>query len=139
MTQLLRYPESDATVNWSEDDLQMTVVRTLRRLGVCHAADQNAAKRSKRDGARRKVLGMVAGEADVRLYLPGGRLVMVEIKAWRGTLSDAQKARHAELRALGFDVHVLKAKTPADAVAKIIDILAIYGEDGRHGTKRLQA
>jgi len=123
MSNLLRYQESDATVAWSEDDIQLAIVRTLRRLGVAFAADQNAGKRSLRDGARRKALGMVAGEPDLRLYLPGGRTVFVEVKNAKGSLSPAQMVRHAELRARNFPVHVLKAKTPADGVAQIMGIV----------------
>lgn len=127
MTKLLRHREDDATVAWSEDDLQMVVVRELRRRGVDHAADQNAGNRTLRQGARLKVLGMTAGEPDLRLYLPGGRLVLVEMKAAGGSASKVQKARHEALRALGFPVHVLKVKTPAAAVAGIVDILATHG------------
>ena len=101
----------------------MAIVRELRRREVDHAADQNAGKRSERDGARRKALGMAAGEPDLRLYFPGGRLVLVELKRQKGVLSPAQKIRIPALRALGFTVHVLKARTPAEAVDKITTII----------------
>lgn len=123
MTNLLRYAEDDATVAWSEDDLQMAVVRTLRRLGVLYATDPNPGRQSKQSGARRKALGLVAGEPDIRLYFNRGRIVFVELKRWRGTVSDDQKERHKALRGLGNVVHILRAKTPADAVDQIVAIV----------------
>jgi hypothetical protein len=110
-------------IKWSEDDLQMAIAQYLRRAGICFAADQNAGRRSLRDGARRKAMGMTAGEPDIRLYLPGGRCVFIELKAKTGSVSPEQKARHEELRAMGFVVHVIKSSTPEDAIEKLIDIL----------------
>lgn len=69
MTNLLRYREDDASAPWLEEDLQMAVVRDVRRLGLDIAADQNGSgKRSKRQAGRLKVAGLVAGEPDLRLY-----------------------------------------------------------------------
>lgn len=123
MTNLLRYAEDDATVAWSEDDLQMAVVRTLRRLGVLYATDPNPGRQSKQSGARRKALGLVAGEPDVRLYLATNCTVFVELKKWTGTVSKEQKDRHTALRELGYPVYIVKAKTPADAVDQIVGIV----------------
>lgn len=117
---LLTHDWSDAAVDWSEDDLQMAVVRHLRQNRILFAADFNAGKRNP---GRAKAMGLEAGEPDLRLYLPGARLVMVEMKTSRGALSKAQKERHALLRQAGYTVHVLKAHTPADAVDIITTIL----------------
>ena len=55
----------------------------------------------------RKAEGVAAGFPDLGILLPGGRAVFLEMKAAKtGRLSDAQRARHAELRALGFEVGV---------------------------------
>jgi hypothetical protein len=115
---------SDASVRWSEDHLQMAVVRELRRRGVLFAADFAAGRRNP---GKAKAMGLVAGEPDLRIYLPGGRLVMVELKTDRGKVSAPQKARHAGLAALGYTVHVLRALTPAQAVEKIATILESEG------------
>lgn len=63
--------------------------------------------------------GMTAGEPDLRFYLPGARLLLIELKADKGTVSPVQKARHALLRAFGFDVHVVRASTPQEACAAV--------------------
>lgn len=127
MTNLLRYKPDDPAAPWNEDDLQLAVVQMLRRAGISVVADQNAGRRSWKEGARRKALGMTAGEPDLRLYLTGGRLVSIEMKAGAGSVSKEQKARHDVLACLGFPVHVVKAKTPADACAQVVAILSQYG------------
>jgi hypothetical protein len=63
--------------------------------------------------------GMTAGEPDLRFYLDRGRLMLIELKADAGTVSRVQKDRHALLRALGFVVHVVRAKTPEEAWAAV--------------------
>lgn len=123
MNRLIACDLDDATVPWSEDDMQMAVVRELRRAGIVFAADQNAGRRSKQDGARRKALGMQAGETDIRLYFLNGRIVHVEMKAPKGTTSKEQKHWHAVLRSIGHDVYVIREKTPAAAVNRILEIV----------------
>ncbi len=48
-----------------------------------------------------------AGVPDRIVLLPGGRVALVELKQRTGRLSDIQKARHAELKAVGCEVWVL--------------------------------
>jgi hypothetical protein len=104
---------------WSEDDLAMAVATRLRQMERDHpftfAHDQNAARRSRTGGAKAKAMGMRPGEPDVRVYLPQSRIGHIELKATSGTVSDAQRQRHHDLRALGHDVRVLKADTPGVA------------------------
>jgi len=87
------------------------------------AADQNAGRRSARDGARRKALGMAAGEPDLRIYLDGGRIVFIEMKTARGQLSKSQKQRIKALRDRDHIAYVVKAETPANAVDQVVDII----------------
>lgn len=110
-------------IKWKEDDLQLAVAQHLRREGYLFAADQNAGRRSLRDGARRKALGMAAGEPDLRVYLDGGRCLFIEMKTARGRLSVSQQDRITALRDRNHLAHVVKAKTPADAVDQVIDII----------------
>ena len=114
---------SDATIRWKEDNLQLAVAQHLRREGYMFAADQNAGRRSARDGARRKALGMAAGEPDLRIYLDGGRIVFIEMKTARGQLSKSQKQRIKALRDRDHIAHVVKAETPANAVDQVVDII----------------
>ncbi len=109
---------------WKEDHLQMAVACELRRRGVLFAADQNEGRRSLRDGARRKAMGMAAGEPDLRIYLPGGRVVFIELKTNAGRLSPAQEWRQEQLRQLGHRVETVYARTPRDAVDRVREIIA---------------
>lgn len=68
------------------------------------AADMGAAKRSFAEAAKCKAMGLTAGEPDVRVYFPGGKLVSIECKVDEKQPSEVQLKRHGRLRALGFDV-----------------------------------
>lgn len=84
------------------------------------AGDMNAGKRN---GLRAKLTGLKAGETDLRIYAPGARLGMIELKTARGVLNAAQKERHDALTGLGFKIHVVKAATESEAVTKCRAIL----------------
>ena len=122
MSLLLKHDWSDATVAWEEDHLQMAIAQRLKQLEDARgdftfaAGLEGLACSSKREAGRMKLMGMRAGEVDVRVYLLGGRLLQIEVKiADIGRLLDAQKERHALLRRLGFEVVELWAATPQDA------------------------
>lgn len=66
---------------------------------------------------------MTEGEPDVRVYLPKGRLGLIEIKADGGRLSDAQIKRHAVLKKLGHEVITLQVKTLEEAKTAAVDLL----------------
>ncbi|MGJ4995712.1 hypothetical protein ACQR0Z_14900 [Bradyrhizobium sp. HKCCYLS3077] len=94
-----------------------------RGLPFTCAGDMNRAKRGRRERMEAKVTGMTAGEADVRVYMFGGRLLSIELKTPTGSRSKAQKDRHKKLIALGFTIVTLKADTPeemADMVEQIV-------------------
>ncbi|BAM87661.1 hypothetical protein S58_16530 [Bradyrhizobium oligotrophicum S58] len=94
-----------------------------RGLPFTCAGDMNRAKRGRRERMEAKVTGMTAGEADVRVYMFGGRLLSFELKTPTGSRSKAQKDRHKKLIALGFTIVTLKADTPeemADTVEQIV-------------------
>lgn len=76
------------------------------------AGDMNRAKRNRREAMEAKATGLTAGEADVRIYIAGGRLLSIELKTPDGSRSKAQRARHARLVALGFEVLTIAAPTP---------------------------
>lgn len=126
MSKLLSVAWDREDVAWSEDDHQLAVVQWLRQNGYDVAADQNAGRRSARDGARRKALGMVAGEPDLRVYLPDSKLLLIEMKRWKGRLSEEQKVRHPALASLGHRVVVVAERTPAAAVAFVASFMARF-------------
>lgn len=81
-----------------------------------YAGDMNATKRSAHEMQWAIATGMKSGEADMRVYLPGGKLIMIELKVkGKGSVSKAQRERHALLSDLGFDVRVWRYKTPTEA------------------------
>lgn len=121
---LLKTREDDASYNWQEWELQVVVVRDMRRLEDVDgrftvAGDMNGVHLTNQQASKAKLTGMRAGEPDLRFYCAGGRLLLVELKRKRGVVSDEQKERHARLRALGYQVEVVKAATPAEASALV--------------------
>jgi hypothetical protein len=61
----------------------------------------NGGLRSKREAARLKWIGVVAGIPDLALVLPGGQIRFIEVKTAIGKLSAEQTAIHAWLVAVG--------------------------------------
>lgn len=91
------------------------------------AGDMNTGKRNP---ARAKLTGVKAGETDLRIYLPYGRLKMIELKAHGGKLSKDQKDRHRALRYLGYEIETVTADYPEDAVTKCRALLERWIVEG---------
>lgn len=95
-----------------------------------HGASGRTAGQRARFGAKRKAEGVAAGFPDLGVLLPGGRTVFIEMKAPKsGRLSDAQRMRHAELRALGFGVGVATSIDTAEAALRALGV-PLNGEAG---------
>ena len=58
--------------------------------------------------AARRASGMLPGHPDIICYLPGGRVLLWELKAAKGTVSAAQHLVHARLSELGHTVEVIR-------------------------------
>jgi hypothetical protein len=91
--------------------------------GFTFAHDMNAGKRSARTGGRAKLMGMRAGEPDLRFYLPRGKLGLIEYKTLKGRVSPEQKDRHKMLSKYGHHVHIIRASCPNDAIEQTKIIL----------------
>lgn len=116
--------------------LQAAIVTALRRLPsyaadatqarpgtFTLAGDFNAARRSMREAAKAKATGLTPGEHDLRIYLHGGDLGLIEVKG-ASAVSKAQKDRHALLAALGFKRQaIVKATTEAEAADKAVAVV----------------
>lgn len=125
---------TDSVPEWK---LQAAAVRALRAIPEfgCRftlAADMAAHKRRPQDASIAKATGLVAGEADLRLYLDGGRLALIEFKTTAaalkkkktGGLDPAQVERHALLWRLGFTRQaVVIAATEADAAEQAVSLV----------------
>lgn len=64
------------------------------------------------------------GFKDLIFYLSRGRMCLIELKRKGDTASYNQITRHKALIMLGFTVHVVVAKTPADGWGQVYDILS---------------
>jgi hypothetical protein len=100
--------------------IQAEVMARLHKLEaagwpIASAGDMNAGRRTPAEAARAKAMGLTAGEADVRVYLPTGILVMFELKARDGKLSEAQIERHKKLSGLGHTVLMVETDEPERA------------------------
>ena len=111
-----------------EWEIQAEAVRRLRALPEFNrtftlAGDMAAAKRSRQGAIIAKATGLTPGDPDLRLYLAGGRLCMIEFKAGKGRESTEQVDRIALLDTLGFTVVVVKAATADEGAARAVELV----------------
>lgn len=79
-----------------------------------------------RFGAARRRSGVVTGMPDVLVLLPGGRTLLIEVKAPGGVLSEAQAAVHGRIRSAGHTVGVAVCVDSARRV--LLDAGAVLAE-----------
>lgn len=99
-----------------ERDLQKSIVGYINRFvqNVVVAAVTNEeqgrgdAEQRARFGAMRRASGVLTGHPDLVVYLSGGRILLWELKAPKGTTSVAQHLVHARLSELGHPVEVIR-------------------------------
>lgn len=80
-----------------------------------------AGRRGKQESVKAKATGLTAGHPDLTIFLPGGRVAMIENKAANGRLSPEQRERHAALSAIGHTVVVIRATTEDDAARLVVE------------------
>ena len=123
-------PTKSRAAKYTEAVHQACVIRGLRAIEdvgypIASAGDQNAAKRGPKAMGEAKMTGLTPGEHDVRVYLDGGRLVLIELKNERGRLSEDQKKRHERLEDLGHKSYVVEGhEEPLDTALEVGRILA---------------
>ncbi|SKA31083.1 hypothetical protein [Consotaella salsifontis] len=110
--------------------LQAAAIKRLhgmaaRGLDFAFAGDMNGLPLlSPSSKVKAKATGMTPGEHDIRIYLPHGRLGLIELKNADGRPSSEQTARHKRLAELGFDrqavVKEREENEVADAVERIV-------------------
>lgn len=124
MTKPILFLKRDITTGkWKEWECQAYVVQELRRRGFMVEGDQNAARRGFGAAAKAKATGMTAGTPDLRVLLPKGRIVFIELKMVKGKLSDSQKEWRAKAELLGFEVGTVFANCPRDMLACVETVL----------------
>ena len=104
--------------------IQAEVVSALEKadLPILYAADMNAGRRSPREQVLAQATGIQSGEPDLRIYLPGGRVGFIELKAPGHRLSDQQRCRHRDLQALGHQVQVVTGPGQV-AAAEVLELI----------------
>lgn len=110
---------------WEGQAAQVRALRGLPEYGkqFLLAGDMNAERRGPRAQVIAAATGMTPGEADLRLYLDGGKLRMIENKVGKGRLSPAQVERHAALVRLGHHVEVVRFVTTDEAATKAVALV----------------
>lgn len=93
-----------------EDPIQASIVRWVRTCAPdCLVfAVPNGGLRNKREAARLKWTGALAGVPDLVVVAPR-HVVFIEVKAPKGRESDEQKEVHAHLRGLGYTVSTARS------------------------------
>lgn len=112
-------------LEWQLQAAQVRALRAMPEYGKCFllAGDQNSAKRGPRAQVEAIAAGLTPGEADVRIYLEGGQIRLIENKVGGAPLTASQKERHPALARLGHHVTVLRAVSEADAAAQAVALV----------------
>lgn len=111
-----------AVLEWQLQAAQVRALRNLPEYGkrFLLAGDMNAAKRGSIATAQALASGMTAGEPDLRIYGEGGRLLLIENKVGKASLTESQKQRHPALAKIGHPVTVIRATTEDEAAAQAV-------------------
>lgn len=80
-----------------------------------------AGRRGKQEAVKAKATGLTAGHPDLTIFMPGGKVAMIENKAANGRLSPEQRERHAAMAAIGHTVVVLRASTEGEAARLAVE------------------
>lgn len=118
-----RFIWDDPDAGWLEEQLQAAIVETLRREGYLFEVGMEGVRLSKSQRAKAKLQGMEPGRCDLKVLMPGGRTIHIELKRKGGRVSPDQKRWHDQIRALGFEVHVIFASCPAQAVDQVLSLI----------------
>lgn len=107
------------TTKVTEAGIQRAIVDALRWRGIMVVHVPNAGLRSVVAGRRLKSEGMRPGFPDLLVYGAGGQHMLMEVKAAKGRVSDAQHECIAELQRRG--VHVAVVRSIDDALAAVAE------------------
>jgi hypothetical protein len=112
----------------AETPIHIAIVDYLRlvlpRALVWHSA--NGGKRSAREAAEFKRMGVLAGVFDLTILTESGRLCFLEVKDAKGTLSAPQKAFGASLDAAGVPWAVVRS---VDDARRVLSLWGIESKD----------
>lgn len=109
-------------LEWILQAAQVRALRAMPEYGLQFllVGGMEAGRRGKQESVKAKATGLTAGHPDLTIFLPAGRVGMIENKNAEGRLSPAQRDRHAALAAIGHHVVVIKATTEAEAAERAV-------------------
>jgi hypothetical protein len=115
-----------------EDDAQMSVIRhVLKPLEAVNAltfcAIPNQLARTVKIRRIFSALGLRAGAPDLMIFLPGGKLLQVELKVTNRPHTDNQQAWQNRTERLGFTYVLLRIIDEIDAQKQLIALLIHHG------------
>lgn len=113
-------------VHGEEDKLHIAIVNLLRATalpGVVYWHCPNGGLRSKREAARFRAMGVLAGVADISISLPGGRFLFLEVKSQRGVVSKEQRGFLDAMVANGHFVAVVRSLEDAAKALSSVDAI----------------
>lgn len=84
----------------------------------------NSGRRTLKEAGIAAATGINPGAADLRVFLPHGKLLMAENKTSKGRLSEEQVEAHAEFSELGHDLIVIRSDDPEDAANQLMQAVA---------------
>lgn len=107
---------------WRLQAAQVRALRALPEYGrrFLLAGGMEAGRRGKQESVKAKATGLTAGHPDLSIFLPAGKVGMIENKGAEGRLSAVQKERHAALAAIGHHVVVIRAAGEAEAAERAV-------------------
>lgn len=107
----------------AEEHLQRSVVQLLslyeQRGLLAYAHCPNGGYRTPAQAGAFRAMGVRAGVPDLIVWAPGGKSFGVELKAGRGTESDAQVLWRSTLETLGHRVYVCFSLDEVEAVLRL--------------------
>lgn len=107
---------------WSENQIQSYIVMMLRQMNFIVHGDANGASKTMYGRVQAKSGGMLKGFPDLTVFTTR-RPTMFELKLEKGRLSPEQRHLHRHMEKMGYPCHVVWAKSPADGLRQILEIL----------------
>ena len=103
--------ENEGGMKRPEQDLQISIVQWMKRnlsKEVVFFHVPNGGNRSLREGAIFKAMGVVAGVPDLIIAWPG-IIAAIELKAGKGSASEAQLEVQERMKAIGWHVYEVRS------------------------------
>ena len=111
-----------------ENDIQRSIVKYIEAVvpSALVMAIPNASRRTKSGRPMNAAPGLLPGAPDLVVVIPKGKVIWIEVKAPKGTVSSNQKMVHGRLRSLGHMCFVVRS---IEDVQRVFDSIGIETRD----------